>query len=416
MLNDYLTYDLLREELTDRDYIMKNVDKDDGWIGGPLIVPFQGAGASSLQFGGLTPSNDVGQSKYVRGKITNQPEVWGTLKFYQRDLMEHNVISEKNFLKLLPDEVDRFIDYMKMAVSLQLLNGPWIATATANGDSSGNITVDRPDRFTLNQKVEVADNDTGIVVGFVNQSNGINMATGVINLVTTLYGSTPVDLSAYTTAQKARIYHPGALSAPFSSLKSMLLSLANGGTAQLYGQTKLAYPYLQAFQYSGASITNTLTAGSTNLMTNLFRAYTENRRIGKGRPFNQLMSLRNFGLCLQIVEASKGAFNVVPGSRSTSQYGWDEVSIGSVTGEILKLVGIQEMDDDYIVQLDWRAIKFHSNGFFRKNKSPDGNEYYVERATDGYQYLVDICLFGDLVLSRPSYCGIIYNMAINYSA
>jgi hypothetical protein len=416
MLNDYLTYDLLREEMIDRDYILKTVDKDDGWIGGPLIVPFQGASASSLQFGGLTPSNDVGQSKYVRGKITNQPEVWGTLKFYQRDLMEHNQISEKNFLKLLPDEIDRFLDYMKMAVSLQLLNGPWIATATGNGDASGNITVDRPDRFTLNQKVEVADNDTGTVVGFVNQTNGINMATGNLNLVTTLYGSTPVDLTAYTTAQKARIYHPGALSAPFSSLKSMLLSLANGGTAALYGQTKLAYPYLQAFQYSGSSITNTLTAGNTNLMTNIFRSYTENRRVGKGRPSNILMSFRNFGLCLQIIEASKGAFNVVPGSRSTSQYGWDEVKVGSVTGELLTLIAINEMDDDYICQMDWRAVKFFSNGFFRKNKSPDGNEYYVERATDGYQYLVDVCLFGDLVLSRPSYCGIIYGLAINYTA
>jgi hypothetical protein len=149
-------------------------------------------------------------------------------------------------------------------------------------------------------------------------------------------------------------------------------------------------------------------------MTNIFKSYTENRRIGKGRPTNILMSLRNFGLCLQIIEASKGAFNVVPGSRKASQYGWDEVGVGSVTGEMLNLVGINEQDDDYICQIDWRALKFHSNGFFRKNKSPDGNEFYVERATDGYQYLVDICLFGDLVLNRPSYCGIMYGLAITY--
>lgn len=414
MLNDYLTYELLREEIIERDYVMSNIEKDDGWIGGPLIVPFQGASASSISFGSLTPSTDVGQSTYVRGQITSQPELWGSLKFYQRDLMEHNQISEKNFLKLLPDEIDRFIDYMKVAISQMLLNGAWFATLTANGTAGGNITVDRPDRFTLNQKVVLNSSLAGPLTGYVNSTNGVNMNTRVINLVTTLGGAVPLDCSTMLTADSARVYHPGALTAPFSSLKSMLLSAANGGDAQLYGQNKVAYPYLQAYNYSGSGITASLTAGTTNLMTNIFKFYTETRRIGKGRPTNILMSFRNLGLCMQIIEASKGAFNVVPNSRKASQYGWDEIVVGSVTGDMLTLVGINEMDDDFIIALDWRAVKFHSNGMFRKNKSPDGNEYFVERATDGYQYIVDVCLFGDIVLSRPSYCGIIYGMAITY--
>jgi hypothetical protein len=79
---------------------------------------------------------------------------------------------------------------------------------------------------------------------------------------------------------------------------------------------------------------------------------------------------------------------------------------------VLKFIGIQEMDEDIVIFMDWRALTFYSNGFFRKRKSPDGIEYFEVRATNGYQYVVDICLFGELVLKRPSYCGILYGISI----
>ena len=60
--------------------------------------------------------------------------------------------------------------------------------------------------------------------------------------------------------------------------------------------------------------------------------------------------------------------------------------------------------------LDWRALKFHTNGFVRRERSPDGNEFFVVRNTTGYQYLMDIVVFGELVLSRPSYCGIMHTI------
>ncbi len=33
MLNDYLTYDLLKEEYIKRDWLLTNVEKDNGWKG-----------------------------------------------------------------------------------------------------------------------------------------------------------------------------------------------------------------------------------------------------------------------------------------------------------------------------------------------------------------------------------------------
>lgn len=67
MLNEYLPNELLKEEMIKRDYLLTNVEKDDGWLGGTLIVPFKAAGASSVAAGGLSASNDIAEDKYVRG-------------------------------------------------------------------------------------------------------------------------------------------------------------------------------------------------------------------------------------------------------------------------------------------------------------------------------------------------------------
>lgn len=106
MLNQYLPNKLLIEEMVERDWMLKNVEMDNSWLGGDLVVPFQGSQASSVSFGSLTSSTDVAEDNYVRGEITTQPEVWGTMLFNQRDLMEHGKITEQNFLKMLPDTVE----------------------------------------------------------------------------------------------------------------------------------------------------------------------------------------------------------------------------------------------------------------------------------------------------------------------
>ena len=151
---------------------------------------------------------------------------------------------------------------------------------------------------------------------------------------------------------------------------------------------------------------------AANIVEKIFNFFTQTRRLGKGNPTDILVSYKNWGYIIAVVEASKGAYNVKPGSQKASQYGWDEIEIGSVTNQALKFVAIQEMADDIIMAMDWRALKFYSNGFFRKRKSPDGIEYFEIRAQTGFQYIVDICLFGDLVLQRPSYCGIMYSINI----
>ena len=402
MLNEYLPNELLKEEFVKRDYVLTKVEKDNNWLGGNLVVPFKAAGASSVAFGSLTASNDIAEDKYVRGNVASQVEVWGSLIFNHRDLMEHEAISEQNFLKILPGTIEDFMDYMKNVVSVNLLNGAHFAKLTADGDNTGVIVVDRPDRFVIGQKVIIDDDDSVTATGYVS---AINMNTLSVTLVTARGGATPLDCTNYTEAQNAKVYNDGANSSSFSSLRGALLSAANGGTSTLYGVTKTLYPYLQAINVTGASIT------AVNIMEKLFDSLTTVRQLGKGSPSDFVMSYKNLASCIKVIEASKGAFNVVPGSMRASQYGWTEIQVGSVTKGAITLVGVQEADDDVIMLLDWRGIKFYSNGFFKKRMSPDGIEYFEIRNTSGYQYVVDMCLFGELVVQRPSYCGIIHSIS-----
>lgn len=410
MLNDYLPNSLLKEEMVKRDFLLSKIEKDDGWIGavgasqngGSLVVPFKAAGASSVAAGSLTGSTDIAEDSYVRGVITTQPEIWGTMLFNHRDLMEHNEVSEKNFLKILPDAVDDFMDYLKNVVSVNLMNGAHFAKSTAADTANdGNVIVDRPDRFVIGQKVIVAA--TSDATAYVKT---INLNTKTINLVTARGGSTVVDWSANNLASGAKIYNDGFKTNAMSSLRDALLSSTNGGSSTLYGQTKTAYPYLQAINIDGSGVT------AANIVEKIFDGWTQTRILGKGSPTDIVMSYFNLALVMKVVEASKGAYNVRPGSQKAVQFGWTEIEIGSVTSQALKFVGVQEMDDDIIMFIDWRGLKFYSNGFFRKRKSPSGNEYFEVRATTGYQYLIDVCLFGDLVVHRPSYMGIMYSISV----
>lgn len=404
MLNEYLPNGLLKKEIIEMDYFLKNVEKDDTWLGGDLIVPFKGAGASSVALGGLTDSSNIGKSKFVRGSITSQPEAWGSLLFDSRDLMEHGKVSEQNLLKVLPDEIEDFLAYMKTVVSLQWTNGAHFASGLSDGTSGGLITVDRPERFVVGQKVMLQDGNTAAAAYYVST---VDMNTAQVHLVTTRFGAVDANISAYTLAQSPVFYFDGGETSGnrFSSIKDLLLSAANGGSATIYGQTKLAYPYTQALNHDGSAFS------ATNFLEKLFDALLLQRTRSGGKANKIVLSYKHWGTIMKLLQAEKGAFRQA-GDVVASQYGWDEVDIAGPRGKAT-VVAIQEMDDDWAGILDMAAFKVYSNGFFRKHANPDGNEYFTIRNTTGYQYIVDICFFGDLVLERPSRCGIIHDIA-NY--
>lgn len=415
MLNDYLPTSLLKEEVVKRDYFLSKVEKDDGWLGASTtsgearyIVPFKAAGASSIKSGGLTAANDIAEDKYVRGYINEAKEIWGSLMFYHRDLMEHDKISEKNFLKILPGAVEDFVDYMKAVVSQNLLCGAWFDTlSAATSAADGIVTVYRPDKWVIGQKVKLVDGSSDIT-GYVKT---IDMNTKQVLLVTARGGSTALDFQAGEALDAGtKAYNDGFDSSALLSLRTTLLSYANGGDETLHGQTKASYPFLQAINVNGGASGLAITAA--NIMEKIFDSLTTVRQFGRGNPTDIVMSYKHFANCLKSIEVSKGAFNVTPGSQKASVYGWTELEVGSVTKGGMKLVAVQEMMDDVIYIIDWRSFKFASNGFIRRRRSPDGNEYFESRdATAGYSYIVDHCLFGELVVERPSYSGVIHSIS-----
>jgi hypothetical protein len=407
MLNQYLPNKLLIEEITERDYILKHVEKDDSWLGGTSIVPFRGSRASSVSFGSLTAAADIVESVKVRGELEAYVEMWGSMVFQHTDIMQHGKLSEQNLLKILPDEIEDFTMKLKEVVSVQLGSGPHFATVTdATNAATGIMVVDKIDRFEINQLCTLDDSATAAASYWVT---AVNVNTSAVTLSATK-GGAAADVSAYAVADAAKFYHPGVFDAggshnTFVSLRSALLSAANGGSTTLHGQTKTAYPFLQAVNILGSAIS------ASNILDKLFDAYTTVRRKAKGMADTYLMSLKHLGSCMKLLQLEKGAF-IAASQPKSNQYGWTEISIQSVsTGQILKLVGIQEMDDDIIPIVDFKTITFRTNGGFKKRANPEtGNEFFEVRATTGYSYIVDICLFGQLEFKKPGHNAIIYGI------
>jgi hypothetical protein len=401
MLNEYLPEKLLLDELKKRNWALQNIEQDDSWLGGNLIIPFLGAVGSTVTFGSLAASNDIAEELSVRGQVSAYKEVWGSMLFNETDLLQHGKLSEQNFLKIIPDAITRHADYLSGMISQNLLTGSAVALASADGTVGGNITVIQPDRFQIGMKVIVDDNNSSPVTGYIST---INMNTGVLLVVTARGGATPVDLSAYTVAQGAAIYNDGQQSNGFDNLPNQLLSAANGGAASILGVTKTSYPFTQAINVSGALIT------ASNILSSIFDAYVTVRRLGGGKPFKVVMSYKNYGSCLKALETQKGAFNVVPNSKKTEAYAYDAIMIGGFAGT-LELNAVQEMDDDKIMLLDMSTLKFYTNGGIRRRRAPDGKEYFEVRNTSGFQYIVDHCLFGEFVVNQPKKNGIIYGIS-----
>jgi hypothetical protein len=408
MLNEYLPNRMIMEELVKRDWFLSNLEIDNGWQGSKIIVPFKGAGASTVEFGQLADVSDISQSIYVRGSIDSYVEAWASLVFNHRDLLDaEGKIPEATFLKILPGEVDSMVDYFKQVVSTSLGAGSHFAQLVTDGQVGGTFEVDHIDRFQIGQKLVLDDANSAPLTVYVIAIN-VNAATTGTGTVTVsaTRGGLAADVSAYTVAQAAKCYHPGALAGSFTSIREVLLSAANGGSSTVHGVSKLLYPILQATNIDGSGVS------SSNILDKLFDGYTEVRRKAKGNANTVLMSFKHLGSIMKLVETQKGPFSVTK-QPSASLYGWTELQITSVKG-VLTIVGIAEMDDDVIMYLDLKSMVFRTRGGFRKRKSPEGKEYFEVRGTDGFKYVVDMCLFGQLEVNAPGHNAIMHSIDYDY--
>lgn len=394
ILKRYMPYELLVEEAKKMNYFFNTVEKKKGWKGGTMEVPFEGGEFSSLSMGELTASNDIANATEIMGTISTQPELWGTMAFSEKDLDRHDGDMEASYLELAPGKINQFVKRMTERVSLMMLGGS-LAKATADGQVGGTIVVDKPNRFTIGEKVTIDDDNSSPVNGYIT---AIDMNTRTLTVKNARSAGAAVDLSGYTAAQNTQIYVIGAQTAGFTSLKSQLLSATNGGASTLFGQTKTAYPHLQAFNTSGSAFS------ATNLLEGIFDAYYTHLDIGKGQPSEVLVSMKHFKNIAKILEGKREFVT----SDKKAGYGFSSVTLVSGAGE-LKITGLRDMQDDYMPIIDWSALKIHGDKFFER-KRHDGREYFLERGTAGYNYIVDVKFYGDLVVAAPARCGIIHGI------
>jgi hypothetical protein len=399
MLNDHLHYDLLKAELNVKNYLWKTLEHDEGATG-DIIVPFQKQKATSVKLGaGPSASTDISQHKYTRGSLAqaDRPKIWGSLKFDYEDIFHHDGrMKQKSFLgTFLPKQIQDFTTYFSQTVNHGFLNSEHLDKTAGTGSTAGVIAVNRIERFEVDQKINDGSTDYYVTA--------VNVNTDEITLSATRGGS-GADISAIVA--DTELYQDGFDTGNrLSNLKSLLLSDANGGSANIYGVSKLASSFTQAINVSGASMT------ANNVLEKIFDAISVYRRKAKGGLVECWMSYKHFGQVMKTLEQDKGPYKAMPGSTKSSEYGFTEITIfGAETGAI-KFVALPEMDDDVIVLANPKSMKIHSNKGINKVKSPDGNFYVVDRsASTGYSFITDMLFEGDIIVSQPSENLIIYDI------
>lgn len=417
MLNEYLPNDMMKDELIQRDWYLQNIPKDNNWKGGDIIVPFAANGASSVKFGGLTAENDISQHKFIRGKISGYQEVWGSLVFNETDIMQHDgKVNEQSFIRILPDQIEDFLNNMRQKISIQLLTGPHFAKISSVADAAtGKLVVTKIDRFEIGQKVMFSNTTSDtlpaayVIAIDVNDSEVTFSASrggAAANLLT--YGAVAISTSF-------KCFHDGIVSTgatpadytpanTFMTVRQALLPASLGGADTIHGQTKLNYPALQSIQYSGAAIT------ASNILEKLFDAWNVAKIKAKNaNPSKCVMSYKWFGAAMAAIEAGGGIHQVTVKGPAITKYDWTEITITGVKGSFT-LVGVQEMDDDVIYFLDMTAMTFRTNGYIMKKKSPEGLEYTRVRSADGFKLITDICLFGEQEFRKPATCLVVHSI------
>ncbi len=411
MLNENVSNKLLELELKKRNYVYNTVPSDKNWLlNNNYVLPHIAGNASSVRFGGLTAATDIYGSKPLRGYESVHKELWSSMKFLHKDLLIHGKVSEQNFLRLLPDELERLMDYTSQALGQNICSGVAVDSVTIDGLVGGTIGIANPERFQIQQYVEFQSSVVVVsVVGYIRQ---ININTGLISIETAPGSGVAVDLSTLLVADDAKVYLRDQITDGFNSIIDMLLPASAGGSATIHNLTKLNSPVLQGV-YADASAWT-----AADMLKQIFKLYVKARKVGGGGKANKiLMSYNNYGAAVNTIENQKGAFNVAVNSDKAKEYTWDSIAVGGFMsgGEGVELVAIQEMNDTDFIGMDPSTFVLATAGGMQKHKSPDGNFYIVDRdPTNGYSYICDSFLMGQLFCKEPFKNFLATGAAITY--
>lgn len=405
MLKNYRPTNILKDEVKKRDYMFRTVKKDQKWKGGRYQIPVHTAVASSVKFGALTASDDIAETEATLAYETNYREIFHSLIFNLRDL-DSGDNYEGSFIKVMMDTIEPAARFFKEVISHNLLLGSKIDTLTSNGTALGVAAVTFPERFERDQKVILRNNDPAAAAYYVI---AIDVESKTVTLSASRGGSA-ADISAFTTAKASAIYYDGsvntstgALQNGMNNMRSALLSSSNGGDASLHNLTKASYKQWQAHNQDLSGAT------SETLLEELFKAWVMTSRIGRGMPTEILLSFDNYHHIVNSLETNT-RFRV---SDMKADHGFSSVKITGPDGA-LRITALREMDNDIAPIVDWNSMRLAGMRFFEPVKSPkSGDPVYEVRAASGYQYIMDVKFYGNLIFYHPSYNGIGHSISIS---
>lgn len=438
MLRRWAPMSLLEAEVVKRNWLLNSIKKNNDWKGGALEVPFQSSHASSVALGKLPSSTDIASFGYKVNTISGYKEVWGTMVFYHKDLVQHNASmkgtpqSQQSFLSALIREIPKFTSQMSQKISIAILNGGAMAKATetpgtgSNGNST--IVIDRVDRVQIGEKVvvksslaAVADQTVYIdkinintkVISVKDSRANIGTANGDVNLSSFLVGG------GSNSDSTLELFYDGAENSAnqLVSLRNQLLSADNGGNDMWFGEAKANQPFSQAVEIDGSGWTRgTSLAAPGDFLYQLFQADAKARELGYAMPKMWVMSYQNSVQIKSALEAQKGSYKMLDTNVKTldqaRSFTWKEMLVGSVVdSEPLMIITVQEMPDDVIYGLDMSTLKLFTNGFIRRHMDPNGNTFFTLRdSANGFRYLLDYYMFGEFVVCEPCKNVAIYDL------
>lgn len=391
LLKRYDPEKALENDFAKKCWIWQNLgDKDLKYRGGTYEVPVVESGFNSVQFGSLAASNDIGEMTVALG-TSSMKELWFSLLVREADLYRHGD-PEQSYLKIIPERLTEFAEFGKEIVSVNFLRGGSLAKATADGDSSGNITVDMPSIFRLGMKVEVDDDNSSAATGYVTS---INLNTKVIIIKDARSAGSAVDLSGYTTAQNAVVRVVGTGTENFLGLPEVIFPAAvTGGSASIYGLTKASYTTLQSLYDTGASWT------AATVADNILDAFYGFEQVGR-QKFSKIMV--NPGVYKNIVkglEVSKRAAIM----DKKAGIGFNSISLLGAEGQA-EIVSIREMPRDKVYFADMSGVKWVGAEPFKMNLY-NGEKFYLNRATTGPEMISDMALRGNFIVDPAKVAGI----------
>ena len=341
--------------------------------------------------------------------------MYNAMIFNHKDLDSDN--PKANFMRLYPQKLKQFTQFISSLLSQMLLNGPAITPFKAVADggvdpvaNDGSIFVEYPERLRIGQKVAIHDDVKNLLSAAYIKN--IVIATGEVIVASNITLATVVDFSAsgnqVTEANNASLYVPGGdpvTGNNFTSLSSILLPSGVGdGSASLYGITKTSYPFLQAQSFSGAAI------DEDNILDELMDRFVDVSRLGQGDPSIIVMSLKHANSISKLIKENFRSSYSMSAPKKVG-FGQKSFALQGPEGDI-EILAIREMNDDIMYILDWSSLVFAGSKFFEPMDYGNGRNFYIDRATTGVKYITDLKFYGDLVCLNPSHNGVIYS--INY--